>query len=241
VKHSDDATARPGLEPVSAWLLKVALALIVVLLVLTLTIAIYLVTLHDAPRTAEERDISAAEISVREAPGVAENWMNLSYAYAAVKRYDDAITTARKGRSETGEDVLLLAEADVLRVSGRPAAAVEVYDRAEGAVRNAEREAAGARRKVGIFVPLDDTTMAQVYVGRGIARRMLGDTAAAIADLERAVAITPDQATVLSTLGDYYADSGQGEKAAEQYRAALRYVPDHAPALDGLKRLEGGQ
>lgn len=236
-----EAPAHPPLEPVSAWLLKVALALIVVLLATTLTLVIFLVTLHKAPRTEIERAVSSAEMSVREHPSVAENWAQLAYAYARAHRYDDALNVVRKGRAQTHQDYLYLAEADILRSAGRFKDSIAVYGSAEAAISQADTQAISARKTMGIYVPLDDTTLARVYVGRAISERQLGEAKSAIADLEKAVAIAPDQSTILVRLGDYYAESGDTSKAAGMYRSALLYLPDYAPAKAGLERIGRGQ
>ena len=229
------------LEPVSGWMLRVALLLIVVLLVTTGSLVLFLLSLHKAPRTVAERNLSAAESAVRDHPGDAAGWSALVYAYSQVKRYDEAIATAEKGRSVTKADILLLAEADVLRSAGRFKEAVAEYNLAGKAIEAAQADAIAARKKKGIVVPLKDTTLTQVYYGRAISLHALGEVKPAIADLEKAVVLAPEQAFLFISLGDYYAETGANAKAEAAYRNALRYVPDYPEAIAGLKRLAGGK
>lgn len=229
------------LEPVSGWMLRVALLLIVVLLVTTGSLVLFLMSLREAPRTVAERNLSAAESAVHDRPNDADSWSALVYAYSQAKRYDDAIAAAEKGRSLTKADVLLVAEADVLRSAGRFKDAVAEYNRAAKAIESAQSDAIAARKKMGIFVPLSDTTMTRVYFGRAISLHALGDVKPAIADLEKAVALAPEQAYLFVTLGDYYAETRANGKAKAAYRNALRYVPDYPEALAGLKRIVGSR
>lgn len=237
----DGADAQtPALDPVASWLLKVVLALVVVLLVTTIALVLFLVTLREAPRTVAERDIRAAETAVKEHPETVDGWTKLVYAYASAKRYDDAISTARKGRATTGKNVLLLAEADVLRSAGRYSEALKVYDLADPAVSKAETEAAAAAKKIGIYVPLSDSTLARVYYGRALTKQALDDVSGAIFDLEQAKQLAPQSASVLVLLGDLHAQTGNTDKARESYEAALRFVPDSPEALAGLEKLKKG-
>lgn len=244
--EADEDTTPPAprstpLEPISGWMLRVALSLIVVLLVTTGTLVFFLLSLQKAPRTVAERDLSVAESAVREQPGDTASWTKLVYAYAQLKRVDEALAAADKGRRLTKADALLLAKADVLRSAGRFKEAVGVYDRAGTAIEEAQAETIAARKKTGIFIPLKDVTMVRVYYGRAISLHALGKVKPAITDLERAVALAPEQAYLFVTLGDYYAEIGGAAKAEAAYRNALRYVPDYAEALAGLKRLNGGK
>ncbi len=94
--------------------------------------------------------------------------------------------------------------------------------------------------KVGVTEPPKDDTLALIYMGRGVTKDRLGDTKGAIADLELAVEEQPRQASIRVLLGDVYAKAGDAEKAEEQYREALKYIPDYPDALEGLKRIEEG-
>lgn len=236
---SPEPTGRAS-DPVASLLLVIALSLIVVLLATTAAFYIYLQTLNRAPRTLAERDVATWEIAVAEKPNDANAWANLAYAYADAGRYDDAVDAAENGQIKTDEPVLVLVEADVLRVGGRYKEAMDAYGEAEKAVKEQMKKTADKRREVGVTSDLNDDSMLRVYFGRGVSNHELGDLDAAIQDLERAVKLAPAQVNVVVALGDFYAEDGKTEKAQAMYKRALEYVPDYAPALKGLQRLEGG-
>ncbi len=236
----DQAPAQPA-DPVTRVLLVVALSVIVVLLATAGVLFYYLGTLNKAPRTITERDITAWETMTREKPKDASAWMNLSYAYADAKRFDDAIATIDEGRRSSKEPTLILVKADVLRAAGRYKEALDAYDEAEVAVKAALKKIKDDREEVGVRMKDDGTVIGRVYYGRAITNQKLGDTEAALKDLERAVNANPQQANVSVALGDAYLEAGQTAKAAKAYRNALKYVPDYAGALEGLQRIKEGK
>jgi len=236
---ADDPEPTPA-EPdvVSAWLLRVALALIVVVLATATALVIFFVTAEKAPRTAAERDIAAAEIAVRERSSDPAAWQALAYAYVRGERFSDAVEVSRRGRSATGAEVLLLSEADALRAEGRFKDAIAVYDEAVTALSAEESAAVAARKKKGIATPTSNSSLVTAFYGRALARSKTGDTGGAIADVKKALEFGPQQSSLLATLGELYEKSGETAKAEAAYREALRFIPDHPAALLGLKRLE---
>jgi len=232
----DDAPAEP--DVVSAWLLRVALALIVVVLATSASLVIFFVTAEKAPRTAVERDIAAAEIAVRERASDPRVWQALAYAYVRAERFDDAVEVSRRGRSATGEDALLLSEADALRSAGRHKDAIAVYDEAVIALSEEESATVAARKKKGIANSTSNASLVTAFYGRALSRSETGDTNGAIEDMKRALEFGPQQSALLASLGELYEKSGETAKAEAAYREALRFIPDYPAALLGLKRLE---
>lgn len=238
------ATAEPAerpADPVVTLLLVVALSLIAILLATTAAFYIFLQTLNQAPRTVAERDVSTWETVVAERPSDSNGWANLAYAYAEAGRYSDAVDAADDGERIAEEPLLSLVRADVLRVAGRYQEAFDAYGEAEKAVKAQMKKTAEQRRKVGVYSDLKDDSMMRVYFGRGVASHELGDLDAAIADVEKAAKLAPDQVNVVVAMGDLYAEAGKTAKAQAAYKQALEYVPDYKPALDGLQRLKGGE
>lgn len=67
----------------------------------------------------------------------------------------------------------------------------------------------------------------------GVASIRLGDAAAAVQPLTRALALAPDRVDVLVTLGDAQAMRGALDAARDCFRRALSLAPEHAPQLVG--------
>lgn len=237
---SDEDIEEPPAEPdiVSAWLLRVALALIIVVLATATALVVFFVTAEKAPRTAVERDIAAAEIAVREHSSDPAAWQALAYAYVRGARFDDAVEVSRRGRTATGAEVLLLSEADALRAAGRDKEALVIYDEAVTALSEEESAAVAARKKQGIATPTTNESLVTAFYGRSLSRSKTGDTSGAIADVKKALEIDPRQSSLLATLGELYEKTGETAKAEAAYREALQFIPDYPAALLGLKRLE---
>lgn len=108
------------------------------------------------------------------------------------------------------------------RQSGRFGAALQAYDEA-------------LRR--GVSGP------EEAWLNRGVIHADdLGRPDLALADLEAALAITPDWLPALLNLGNLHEDMGRREAAAEAYARALAVAPGHPVALArsaGLARLTG--
>jgi len=236
----DDDSEIPPPEPdvVSAWLLRVALALIVAVLATAASLVIFFVTAEKAPRTAVERDVAAAEIAVRERSSDPAAWQALAYSYVRADRFDDAVEVSRRGRTATGAQVLLLSEADALRSAGRHEAAIAIYDEAVKALSLEESAAVAARKKQGIATSTSNASLVTAFYGRALSRAETGDTEGAIADVKRALEFGPQQSALLASLGEFYEKTGETAKAEAAYREALRFIPDYPAALLGLKRLE---
>jgi tetratricopeptide (TPR) repeat protein len=235
----DDEAAPEPPDPIVGVLLRIALALIVVVLV---TAALMLLTVrgrNNAPRSVAERDISTWETATTERPSDSNAWARLSSAYADAKRYDDAISTARRGRAITGEDVLWLVEADALRASGKYEQAVQAYTQAEKAITADQKVVSSGLKKKDIYVAFPSDAIGLARYGRALSEYALGDLRAASRDMSMAVDVAPDQAYMSVALGDYRLKAGDRVGAAAAYKAALKYVPDYKEALDGLKKAEG--
>lgn len=245
IDAEDDAVA-PAVgvlasDGISRALLRLVLVLVVALLGTTLALLFYVSTLNRTPRTSFERDLAQWETAVKERPDSASAWARLAYTYAEADRTKDALDAVRRGERATGAGTLTLVEADVLRSAGRYTESLAVYDLAEKELKAAQNDTADRRKRMQIYVPLEQSSLAPVYFGRGLCRRELGDLKGAVRDVEKAVKAMPEQATMLVVLGDLYAETGDEAKARARYEQALTFVPDDASALEGLAALERGE
>ncbi len=64
-----------------------------------------------------------------------------------------------------------------------------------------------------------------------------GDKDAAVQLFQSAIIYAPNDPAPYARLGNYYADQGQSELAAQFYNSALSVQPAYAPALQGLALL----
>jgi tetratricopeptide (TPR) repeat protein len=240
--HDDDPEGTdPGesrRDPYITGLIVFALMVVVALLATTIGVYVYLTTLNRAPRTATERDITSMEVATRERPNEVSAWVQLAYAYAAAGRENDALEAVRRGEDAQNGERLSIVRADVLRFGGRTKEALAAYDSAEKLVQTMIKRQKDENAKIGVSADLSDDSLARVYWGRALVQEQLGDTTAAIKDLEKAVKEQPTQSAMWVKLGDLYADAGKVDKARSAYKSAMQYIPDMPEARAGLERLE---
>lgn len=232
-------TAEQSADPVASILLRVALALIITALATTAVMVLVVKGRQNAPRSVAERDVATWEAAVLQTPNSAVAWAKLSYAYSSAERYSEAVKTAERGREVTGDSSLYLPEADALRAARRYREAIAAYDNAEKALTESEASAKMELQSKDIYVQLGDESEALVYYGRGVSEERLGELDAAIKDLRKAVGVAPEAAYMSVELGDALLEDGDRAGARTAYKDALKYVPDYAEALAGLKKAEG--
>lgn len=83
----------------------------------------------------------------------------------------------------------------------------------------------------------DGSNDGEVYFLLGQVERELGNLDAAIKSLEKAVGIMPVSADVRLVYAEVLEQAGKKKEAAEQFQAALKFLPGNERALAGLKRL----
>lgn len=237
----DESPAAPR-DPWANVLLVVVLSLVVALVATTGVLFFYLTSLNEAPRTMLERDIHAAEALAAEQADTTRAWAALAYVYANAGRYDDALAAVERGKKLPDPESMFIVEADILRMAGRHAEALEAYETALEKAQELRERIVRERAEKGILDEIsDDGSLFQVYSGRAAVKVELGDTDGAIADFVLATEQNPRQAPVWVSLGDLYAEAGDIEAAEKAYRSALRVVPDYEDALRALERIGKGE
>jgi tetratricopeptide (TPR) repeat protein len=78
---------------------------------------------------------------------------------------------------------------------------------------------------------------AQLYVALGNAYRVKGDTANALATLQKGVGLAPKDPTPLVAEAEVLTSMNRQQEALEKYRAALRLTPDNATLLNNVAYL----
>lgn len=238
---AEEPATAPGLDPLSRWLLGVALVLVIVLLVTGAFVVTYVFALRDAPRTNAEYVVLVNRAAVTANPSDAAAWGRLAYAYEAMGRTSQALAVAEQGRKATASPSLLVVRADILRLVGRYADALATYN---AALAETDAAVAAANLKLkneGVSVSTGaSSALTSVYFGRALTKHAMGDRAGALADLGDATKYAPDEANLWALLGDYQAEAGQWKSARASYQKALAFVPGLAQATAGLERLQKG-
>lgn len=233
-----DDEPEPPRDTVVSAMLAIVFALIVVLLAVSVSMVAYLLSLRHAPRTYAELRITQAESLARTDPGSSDNWIALAYAYAQAGRYQDALSVISKGRA-VGKEKLDLVNADVLRMMGRLPESEAMYTRAIAYLEQQDHLLYLAQARKGIFANMPDPFRGMAYYGRGMAEYQLGQYKDAVKDLKVANAVTPIDVTIMTALAQAYLKLNDVKSAKLWYKRAVTMSPDYAPAVQGLKDLQG--
>jgi tetratricopeptide (TPR) repeat protein len=85
----------------------------------------------------------------------------------------------------------------------------------------------------------DQTARVSIMLTSARASGATGDWQAAVTKLTDTLAFDPQAADLLCYRASAYTKLGQKDKAIADYKMALAFIPDYAPALEGLKQLQG--
>ncbi|MCJ7797482.1 MAG: tetratricopeptide repeat protein [Thermoleophilia bacterium] len=204
-------------QGVPRWMAAAVLVLILAIVGVGALLVLRVFTEKDPlPVSAVERDIILYQDKVGKDPQDPQAHGSLAQAYLAAKRYPEALAEAdRLIKLQPKNLGGFYLRGLTLRLSGDFDGALEAYD------------------AVLALVPTEAEAMYQ----KSLVMRAKGDLDGAQKSLEAAVAANPMASDFRVQLGAFYESKGHKEKAVEQYQAALRYVPDYAPALEALRRL----
>lgn len=209
--------------------------MLLVVLVAAISLVMYTRAL-DAPRTSLERDIVKYRAAIEQAPSTLSNHLLLASSYATAGRKEDALETVRRARALSDAAMVDLTEAEVLRLLGSSAEALPLYDLAvQKAQEEHDRTLIDLRGRTVTLEP-PNALLARALQGRAKALLELGEIQRSIEDLEQASQILPTDADILAALGTHRIRSRDVTGAVEAFMGALRFVPDHREALEGLEK-----
>jgi len=223
------------------FLLTAVLATIIVILAVVATAVLYGLDVSRAPRTAAERAVATSEAATREQPKVAENWVDLTYAYVAAGRFSDARQASARGKKVENLPEFYIADAYMLEQQGETDEALEAYDLAKQQA-TAEFDArvkAAAEKGARLSALNYGLADAAIFKGRLLAEQ--GETASALKEFDLALEIDPQMSDVLVERADLKVTLGDSDGARADYTEALRFVPDMPEALQGLERVGAAQ
>jgi tetratricopeptide (TPR) repeat protein len=230
-------------DPVRRWLLIgifVAVTAILALVVFSLVSGLFAT---QAPRTAIEARLVTLKDAAEGAPGSGSAQRDyiealvVSGQHGAARDHIDLMKEQLDGFETTyiylGELSLLY---DLEDYEGVLETAQEGYDyEIEQQEAWVEEQTAAGRDVVTTILPQSNAISILVYQAR--ASGAMGDTAAGVEYLTRALELEPTAADLLVLRGQGYAELGDTAAARADFEQALVFVPDFEPALEALGSL----
>jgi tetratricopeptide (TPR) repeat protein len=246
-KNPPAAEPRRKGDPVVRWLTLAIIIVVIFWLVSMLSAMMFGVIMPPkTPRTAAERDLSVLTAEVD--TGRASTQTYARYIGALIRagqlsKAQSALDQSMKV-AKTDKSYLLAEQTQLLLVrkdyKGTASAADKAMAEAEkelkafmdNNVKNNRRATAGA------VMPTSYSTAALAKASALVASE---DFAGAIKAFDAALAQDPSGSDVLVARAHAKAKVGDKNGAEADYRAALKYIPDYKPALDGLKQIGAAQ
>ena len=230
-------------DPVIRWLMLAIFAVVILWLAGMLGAVMFgLFNPSGAPRTSAERNISYYESLVQTGKASTQTVSlyidtliqagQLSKAQSAL---DQALKTVKKDKS-----YLLAEQAQLLFAKKDYQGTVTAGDKAMAEAQN-ELKAAMAANVANNRAPNAGATLADSYSTAALAKANAlvasNDYGAAIKAYDAYLIARPLDSDILVARATAKVQVGDKVGAAADYRAALKYIPDYQPALDGLKKI----
>jgi tetratricopeptide (TPR) repeat protein len=234
---------RSGLDPLTKRLVLASGVLVLLIIALTAAVVYVGAQSRTVPRTQVERNLMVARQQTQTTPKDPNAWISLASAATQAEKYDEAGNAISALQQLTSQAVVPLLRGDLAVAKGDLSGARGYYAKAveqgKKDVNTEKDKAAEAGVSPSQVKPSEAMVMAYLALGR--LDMEAKDYGSAIKNLKAAVASDPTAADSLAALGDAEAAAGQTKAAEGSYKNALKFIPDYQPALDGLKRLQGGR
>lgn len=233
-----------GLDPWTKRLVIASGVLVIAVLLVTAGIVYFASRGTTVPRTAVERDFMVSKQKAQLNPKDVTAWAEYASASIVAGKLDDAASAIASLESISKSGVVPLLKGDLAAARGDISAARKDYEQAVAVAGKEHDAAVMAAQGKGIVNPQTvkpSQMQIQSYVSLGDLDMQVKDYGAAITHLQKALQLDPTAADVLVPLGDAQLAKGRAKDAVASYKAALQYIPGYGPALDGLKRAQGGR
>ena len=232
-----------GGDPVVRWLMIAIFAVVILTLAGILSaLAFGLFNTTGAPRTEVERDLDYYTAQVKS--GKAD-----SQTYA--KYVDTLVSAGQLSKARQALDqALLIAKTDRSYLFAERAQLQFIDKQYQASVTSANQAMAEAEKELKAFMannvtnnrradagatlPLSYSTAALTKANALVA---LHDYKGAVQAFDVYLKVSPTDSDILVLRAQAKAQAGDKTGAAADYRAALKYIPDYQPALDGLKQI----
>lgn len=228
-------------DPVIVGLVKA----VIIALIAALTLSLYVLAsgiLTSTPRTLAEKRMAMLKVTVSDTPQSARAWGDYARALIDAGRLEAAESVLRSAKHAVGADApeVLLEQGRLALVRGEEIKAALILEKADQAARAARSEQLADLEKRGIMpdprVVKGDVIEAAALLRAGI-HESRGEWPNVLRDYRIVLAENPVSADAYAGRGFAYLEIGDFAKAKADFDAALRLVPDHAKALEGLERL----
>jgi tetratricopeptide (TPR) repeat protein len=236
-------TPRRARDPLARWLV-IAILGIVILWLLAIVSAIFigLVGPPKAPRTAVERDLDIQSAQVQSGKADAKTWAQYIQTLIQANQLGKASTTinAALASVKTDKSYILAEQARYYYWSKNYPTAVKAADAAEAEALkefNAHIAALKAQKITNansVEEPLSWSTASLIKAQSLAAQK---DYKGAIKEYDLYLSVNPTVADVFAARAAMKALAGDKSGAAQDYRTALKFIPDYQPAIAGLKQI----
>jgi tetratricopeptide (TPR) repeat protein len=240
--RSPRRASRLGEDRVNRALLVAVLALMAAVLGLVAWMLVAGFFRPQAPRTAAERSLFAAEAQLKASPKDVKSWGIFVSALVESRRYSDARAAVRRGEAAIGaQPVFLIAEARMSLAGGDWKKCVALSAEAAKLGATLRKKSVDELAARGVTTNSKAFYAQEIIAAEVLAAEALsanGRLQEAVAAYGRALSESPVMADVLTARGDLYLQLKRYDEARADYTKALEFGPDYAPALTGLKKIE---
>lgn len=226
-------------QRLNSWLLYAVLGVVIAVLALVAWLVYAVLVPPTQPRTMVERNMLQLEQIVKQQPHNGKAWGDWAAALMDAGQYFKAGRVIDDGLESSEQTApLLLRRGQLAHLQGRDEEALDSAMQAIVAARAFRDKAVEESRRKGVTAPpapSDEIIDAQLL--RGEILVSLKEYDEAVKAYTGALDEQPRLSDVLALRGDAYAKLGDKDRAVSDFKDALRFDPENAPAIKGLEAL----
>ena len=236
---------RTQADPVAQWLIVAIIFLVVVALFGVIYLLVAGVVVPSTPRTLVESQLALLRNAAATEPGSGSARNAYILALEASGQQDAAMSEYTKALKQVsgGEQTQVYAAGVTLLFDQKDyKGVIALAKQAIGADDAAVNAVIAENAKKGITVTsaqFDHAARISILLTAARASGATADWKTAVQRLTEGLSDDPQAADLLTFRASAYSHLGDREKAIADYKQALTFIPDYAPALYGLKQLQG--
>lgn len=238
------APARPSIfqDPLVRRMTWAAVGLVIVFLVLVLSALLTGVIGSTGPRTLTEKELAVSRAAVESGSANLDDWSTYIASLIENGQYGRAKSVIKQGRESVNDSQTAdfsLAEARLYRAQKKYEDAIEAADKTMKQIKSEHDKiiaAGGPQSKTVEVLGLDDNYYDAALV-KAYSYEALGEYDKAIEQFDIYIAKTAGAADILVDRGRAKIKTGDTAGAEDDFRTALKFIPDDAEALKGLDEI----